>query len=495
MILPHLDRGSRTPLHQQITSQIRQLVDDGTLTVGAALPSSRSLAERLGVNRSTVCQAYQELWALGYLDSRAGSYTRVRARARLVAVPDRAGAGVIDWGEASSPTAAALFEHASSYLPEPDGEGIVSLSRLDMDPRLFPREELRRCVNRVLSRDGDRLLRYGDRQGELALREVIADRARTHGMAVSPEQVLVTNGSQQAIDLVLRLLAPPGSSVALEAPTYSAVIPLVAGHGLGALGVPMGDDGLDLEHLESLLGRERPRLLYTIPNFHNPTGITTDQAHREALLGICQRHRLPLVEDGFEEEMKYLGGVTLPIKSMDAGQVVVYLGTFSKVLFPGIRIGWVIADPECIRRLAAVKRFSDLSSSGVLQAAMAELCREGHYEAHVRRMHKVFRRRMEVALAALRRHLPGEVVSWTEPVGGYLVWVRFRRALADSARFDEICLSHGVVVAAGRHFFPGPEPQTCFRISISMLDEAAIEDGVARLGRAVRELAAGGEGK
>ena len=124
--------------------------------------------------------------------------------------------------------------------------------------------------------------------------------------------------------------------------------------------------------------------------------------------------------------MKYLGRVTLPIKSMDSGQVVVYLGTFSKVLFPGVRTGWVIADPDCIRRLTAVKRFSDLSSSGVLHAALAEFCREGHYEAHVRRMHKVFRRRMEVAQAALRRHLPRELVTWTEPVGGYLVWVRFR---------------------------------------------------------------------
>lgn len=492
MILPNLDRRAGTPLHQQIATQVRRLVDDGTLAVGAALPSSRSLAERLGVNRSTVCQAYQELWALGYVDSRAGSYTRVRARARLVGEPDRAGGGVVDWGRASAPAAAALVELASGYLSETEGDGVISLSRLDMDPRLFPLDPFRRCLNRVLCREGGRLLRYGDRQGEPALREYIAERARTHGMAVSPDQVLVTNGSQQAIDLVLRLLAPPGSAVALEAPTYSAVIPLLAGHGLEAVGVPMGEDGLDLERLDGLLARERPRLIYTIPNFHNPTGISTGQAHREALLQICQRHRLPLVEDGFEEEMKYLGRVALPIKSMDSGQVVVYLGTFSKVLFPGVRIGWVIADPECIRRLTAVKRFSDLSSSGVLQAAMADFCREGHYEAHVRRMHKVYRRRMEVAQAALRNHLPPEVVVWTEPVGGYLVWVRFRDRVADGGRFEQACARHRVAVSPGRHFFPGPAPATCFRISISMLDEGAIEDGVARLGRAVREMATGG---
>jgi DNA-binding transcriptional MocR family regulator len=494
MILPHLDRRAGTPLHQQIASQVRRLVDDGTLAAGSALPSSRSLASRLGVNRSTVCQAYQELWALGYVDSRAGSYTRVRARARLADGAGRAGRGMIDWEEASAPAAAALFERASSYQAEQCGDGVVNLSRLDMDPRLFPLDELRRCLSWVLSRDGRRLLRYGDRQGEPALREVIAERARTHGMAVSADQVLVTNGSQQAIDLVLRLLAPPGSGVALEVPTYSAVIPLLAGLSLEPLGVPMADDGLDLEQLERLLERRRPRLLYTIPNFQNPTGITTDQAHREALLEVCRRHRLPLVEDGFEEEMKYRGGVTLPIKSMDSGQVVVYLGTFSKILFPGVRTGWVIADPECIRRLTALKRFSDLSSSGVLQAAMAELCRQGHYEVHVRRMHKVYRRRMEVAQAALRRHLPGEAVTWTEPVGGYLVWVRFRGEGAFGDRFARCCDRHRVAVSPGRDFFPGTSRQTCFRISISMLDEAAIEDGVARLGRAVRETVSAGEG-
>jgi DNA-binding transcriptional MocR family regulator len=186
--------------------------------------------------------------------------------------------------------------------------------------------------------------------------------------------------------------------------------------------------------------------------------------------------------------MKYLGGVTLPIKSMDSSQIVVYLGTFSKVLFPGVRIGWVIADPECVRRLAAIKRFSDLSSSGVLHAAMAEFCQDGHYEAHVRRMHRVFRRRMEVAQDALRRHLPPELVTWTEPVGGYLVWVRFRQRVENGERFERECARHRVVVSPGRYFFPGPAPETCFRISISMLDEATIEEGIARLAGAVRGL-------
>ncbi len=492
MILPIVDRGSGTAIHRQIADGVRRLVDDGTLAVGAALPSTRALAGRLGVNRSTVCQAYQELWALGYVDGRPGSATRVRARSRLAGPADRAGRGVVDWGRASAPAAARLYESALSYPSEPGSPDVISLSQLDMDPRLFPLDAFRRCLDRVLRADGGRLLRYGDRQGEPELRRVVAERARTHGMDVGPEHVLLTNGSQQAIDLVLRLLAPAGAPVALEAPTYSAVIPLVHGHGLEMLGVPMRSDGLDLDHLERLLARERPALLYTIPNFHNPTGVTTSQAHREALLEVCTRHRLPLVEDGFEEEMKYLGGVTLPIKSMDSAQVVVYLGTFSKVLFPGVRTGWVIADSSCIRRLVAIKRFVDLSSSGVLHAALARFCREGHYEAHVRRMHKVFRRRMEAAQSALRRHLPADAVSWTEPAGGYLVWVRFRPPGVDQARFLERCAARRVAVSPGGAFFPGPTAEVAFRLSISTLDEATVEEGVARLGRAIADTVSGG---
>jgi len=355
-----------------------------------------------------VCQAYQELWALGYVDSRPGAYTRVRARAPLVAGDERPRRSAIDWDSALAPAASAAWQRLQTFAPEADGDDTaVSLSHLELDPRLYPLQVFRRCLDRALRNEGTELLRYGDRQGHPGLRRQIAERARTHGMTVEPEQVLLTNGSQNAIDLVLRLLAGPGSRVAVEEPTYANFIPLLACHQVEPLGVPMTDDGLDLKAMERLLEHERPALLYTIPNFHNPTGITTSQTHREALLELCRRHRLPEVEDGFEDEMKYFGRVTLPIKSMDREQVVVYLGTFSKVLFPGVRVGWIIADAECIERLVAIRRFADLSSSAVLQAGLAEMLSEGHYEAHIRKMHRVFRRRMAATLQACREHRAG----------------------------------------------------------------------------------------
>jgi len=153
------------------------------------------------------------------------------------------------------------------------------------------------------------------------------------------------------------------------------------------------------------LRKEKPALVYTMPTFHNPTGVSTDQAHRERLLSICEGHRIPVLEDAFEEEMKYFGKTTLPIKSMDKHQIVIYCGTFSKVLFPGVRIGWIAAERECIERLVAIRCFSDLAPNMILQAAMDEFCRNGYYDRHINRMHRTYRRRMQAAVRALREHI------------------------------------------------------------------------------------------
>jgi DNA-binding transcriptional MocR family regulator len=491
MVLLNVERGGQEPVYRQIVAQLRRLIEDQALAVGEPLPSSRRMAERLGVNRSTVYRAYQELWAQGYIESRRGSYTTVRRRPRAEGDGPVGAPRVLDWGRM---TTAASREVFRNYLaqkhqqPQGNDPPPINLSQLDLDPRLFPIAELRRSCDRALGPNGGRALQYGPAQGDRELRAFVADRARTHGMEVRPEEVLITNGSQQAIDLVLRVLTTAGQTVALEAPTYSAVLPLLRLNRLETAAVPMRPDGLDIEFLEHVIVERSPALVYTIPNFQNPTGITTSQQHRENLLALCERYRLPLVEDGFEEEMKYFGKVAQPIKAMDTGKVVVYLGTFSKVLFPGLRIGFVIADAECIERLTAVKRFADLSASNLVQIALNDFCRRGCYERHIRSMHREFRRRMQAAQAAAGEHLPKQHVRWTEPAGGYLIWVSVCGRRVDDELFDEICRRHGVVVSPGRYYYAESPAELQFRISISMLDEHEIREGFARLGKALTEF-------
>lgn len=492
MLLLKLDEKSATSKCEQIIAQVRARIEDRVLRPGDRLPSTRRLAETLGLHRSTVALAYQELWALGFLDLRPGSRPRVRGRTQIVAPGQRPYRGIVAWNRVASPAANEILRINGSFEAERDRcgrEGAIDFRTLDMDPRLLPIDRFRSSSSQAIRRYGPALLGYGDRAGFRPLREWIAQRLRTHSISVGTDEVLLTNGSQHAIDLVLRMVAGRGRTIAIEAPTYQALLPLVRLHGLKAVEVPMGRAGMDLDVLAEVLRRKRPALLYTMPSFHNPTGISTDQAHRERLLSLCEAHRVPILEDGFEEEMKYFGRVVLPVKSMDRHRVVIYSGTFSKVLFPGVRIGWIAADAACIERLIAIGRFSELSSSHLLHAAMYQFCANGYYDRHVARMHRVFRRRMQAAVEALRSHIPQQWARWAEPAGGFLIWIELlARAPID---WSEFFAAHGVVVYPGRHFFASDRGQNYIRLSISTLNEEEIVEGIRRLSQALSAAAGG----
>jgi GntR family transcriptional regulator/MocR family aminotransferase len=489
-MLLNIDKSSSTPVYKRIVEEIKNLINQGTLETGKPLPSSRSLAQKLGVNRSTVYQAYAELQAQGYLQSRPGSYNIVQKRRKEAAYNPKS-RSLISWEKASSSEAKRLYETFLCYSPERPkssklSDQFISLAALDPDPRLYPLEDFRKCLNTVLLNSGTESLQYGTYKGYRPLCEHIAQRLRLHGISVSDEEILITNGAQQGIDLVARVLGGPNKKAVVESPTYANVIPLLDFNGFKILGVPMKQNGMDLGALEKILDRENVSFVYTIPNFQNPTGITTSHYHREKLLNICLEHRVPIVEDGFEEDMKYFGKVDLPIKSIDDNNIVIYLGTFSKALFPGLRIGWITADKELIQRIAAIKRFADLTSSNLAQIVMHYFCQQGFYDRHLKRLHRVFRRRMQVALKALEKYLPS-TVSWTRPVGGYTLWVKMPRKLNEVDLHEQL-LAHGVTVSPGGYYFPNQHSSEYFRLSIARLNEQEIEEGIKRLGKALHKL-------
>jgi DNA-binding transcriptional MocR family regulator len=490
MVLIKIDRNNEIPVFKQITHQIIDLIENDALKAGDNLPATRILADRLGTDRSTVYRAYLELAALGYIESRPGSYTRVRKRAPVIKKGQVSPESVINWSERGNQESNEIFRYFQHFWPEKVPgipENLINLSPLDLDERIFPAIEFRRCLNQVLVNVGPKLLKYGEYQGYLPLREDIARRMQVHGISISAEEILITNGAQQAIDLILSMLGKLAQCVALESPTYANVIPLMRFHRLKLMEIPMGNDGMDLNYLSQQIKKKPPLFVYTIPNFQNPTGITTTQTHREDLLSICEKHKIPLVEDGFEEEMKYFGKVVLPIKSMDRNQVVIYLGTFSKVLFPGIRIGWIAADRDCIRRLSAIKRFTDLTGSNLLQAALSAFLRNGYYDLHLKKMHRVFRKRMTVALKSLQEYMPHNVL-WTKPDGGYTIWGTLENGYSNERDFKNVLFKNGVMVSPGLYYFFSSNNYNYFRISISSLNEQEISQGIFRLGQALREF-------
>jgi DNA-binding transcriptional MocR family regulator len=489
MILINLDDQSRMPMYQQILDQIRQKIEAGTLKTGDKLPSTRRLAEKLDIHRSTVATAYQELWSLGFIELNPGARPRVRSRMKIATPADHDKSGSIDWQVTASSASSEILNTYQEFQTQPDKESnepMINFSSLDMDSRLFSIEHFRSSMNRAIKDYGIQLLGYGEHKGYLPLRQYITRRLQMHGVSVTPEEVLLTSGSQQAIDLVLRMIAAPRKSVAVESPSYNYMLPLLRFSGLKPSEIPIRQDGMDLEILAERIANDPPSLVYTMPNFHNPTGITTSQSHREKLLSMCQKSGIPILEDGFEEEMKYFGKEVLPIKSMDTHHVVIYCGTFSKVLFPGVRIGWIAAGHECIQRLTAIRRFSELSPSMVLQAAMYQFCHYGYYDRHISKMHRIFRKRMLTAIGALNKYISNDWAEWQEPNGGFLIWLKLKPLSNISLTPQEwknFFISHGLQVGYGNYYFSSQVPDTYLRLSISTLDENEIEEGILRLSK------------
>lgn len=492
MLLLSIDRDSPVPAYRQVCDQIIALTERSALKPGDRLPPSRSLAVSTGLHRSSIVRAYGELHALGYTDSQPGGYTTIRQRPRpptTHGLPTSQEESCIDWQNLTRRSVRALQDHAATTGSGPIPHTVIDFDRMCADPRLAPDDDLRRCVKHILVRTGGAALDYASAAGWEPLREVIAARMCNHGVAITTDKILVTHGAQQALDLVFRCLLRTGDQVVVEAPSYGMAHALLSLHGARPLEVPMLADGMDLDHLQKLLENRnnKPRLVFTMPNFQNPTGISTTQPHRERLLALCEQHGIPLVEDGFEEEMKYFGKAVLPIKSMDSKGIVIYVGTFSKVVFPGLRVGWIAAPRRIITHLTDVMRASCISGNTLAQAAAARYCGSGEFEQYMRRVHRVFRHRMQTLLQGLERCLP-KGVNWTRPNGGYTAWLTLNGCNITEETLVGKLLQAGVKTGPGSRYFYQAPKQVHLRLSIACVSEEEIEAGCRMLGRVLNEV-------
>lgn len=487
-MLIQVSKEEKVPVFTQLVEKIRELIEAGAMPEGYRLPSTRQMAVSLGINRSTVVRAFNELWALGYLESTPGSYTCVRKRKKITGtpspgiVPERWGDQWFAGGQAFDFT---MMDRYAQLMSEA-GAGIVDFYHLVPDMRLLDKRQVSESFREALNCNDCNVFGYNHPRGLPQLREVVLNHMRLHSIHAGDENILITNGSQNSLQLVFQAFASRGDVIAIESPTYAMLFPLIRYYGLEVAEVPCGPDGMDLDTLSAILLKRNIRFIYTMPSFQNPTGATMPQESRERLLGLCERFQMILIEDSIEEEMKYFGRVHLPIKSMDHHGQVIYLGSFSKVLAPGMRTAWVIAPANCIERMTAVKTMSDLSSNTLSQLMLYHFCKSGYYELHIRRMMRIFRKRMKTALRLLRQHMPQNRVSWDEPLGGFLIWLHLH--CQTPTDLENYFLSHGVRITDGRLFFFTAASGCYIRISISKCNDAEIAEGIRRLADAIRRL-------
>ena len=389
-------------------------------------------------------------------------------------------------GHAYSDSAIRALAKRLSQHPE-----IVSFAGGMPAPETFPREAFARACEEVLRRDGSAALQYGPTDGYAPLREWIATRLSTPGTRIDPSHVLLTNGSQQGLDLLGKVLLDAGDIVAVETPTYLGALQALSQYFPRYLELPCDDEGLDPAALGGTFATARLtskfgacKFLYTIPTFQNPTGRTLSLPRRQALVAACEQAGLPIVEDDPYGALDHHGEQHASLLSMDANRVA-YLGSFSKVLSPGIRLGYIVAPPALYRRLEQAKQASDLHSSSLLQRVVFEIVRSGFLDGHLEASRALYRRHAEALDAALRTHLGG-LAQWHAPTGGMFLWLRLTGGLNAEAILES-ALAAGVAFVPGAPFFASAPDHSTLRLCFSTVGPAAIERGVAALGRVVRD--------
>ena len=364
--------------------------------------------------------------------------------------------------------------------------GIISFAGGLPAPELFPVRAFREACEHILTYESERALQYGPTQGYGELLDFLAAKGQKYGVPSLAENILITNGSQQALDLIGRVFIDPGDNILTECPTYLGAIQAWRVYGPRFVTVPLDDDGMRVDLLAETLEKTRVKFIYVLPNFHNPAGTTMPLDRREELVRLAAQHGAFIVEDDPYGELRFEGEDIPPIVSLHKENVI-YLSTFSKTLAPGIRLGWISAPSAVIAKLTQAKQGTDLHTSSFIQYIANDICQRGILKAHSRRIRNEYRKRRDVMLAAMERYFP-DGVRWTHPQGGLFLWVHLPKEI-DVEELFHAAIEERVAFVPGYVFYPNGGGRDTMRLNFSCMPPADIEEGIKRLGRVItREM-------
>ncbi len=452
-----------------IVEAVSRELSGGALPAGSRLPPVRVLAQSLGMSKNTVQGAYDELVARGLIESREREGVFVAKRDGIEPIARRA--------EPPLP----------ELLPTPamrggGGNGLLPMSTVFIDPALLPTERLSECARAVLRTPG--LPAEYEHQGHPALRGLISERLRARGFDVDPEEVVVTTGSQQSLDIVARAIAV--RRMGLEDPVYPYARMLFESLGVDLVPLPLDPfTGIDLDAWEKTLAERRPSLVYVITSFQNPTGYSYTSSELSRLLEICERHRVAIMEDDWGSDM-LSGGEYRPTLRALGGKSVLYVNSFTKKLLPSLRVGFVAADRRIVPALVAMKRLTTLGNAWLTEAIVAEFLGRGYYDAHLTALQAELDARYEHCLAALAELMP-KGVRWTRPGGGPTLWLELPREV-DLTKLERELAARGVAIQTGRDAFVGTPHLHGVRISYAFLPPARLRTGLERMAAVLNEL-------
>jgi GntR family transcriptional regulator/MocR family aminotransferase len=474
-----INKDNAVPLYLQIYDHLRQQILQGKLLPGAKLPPSRNLAKQLGVARLTVTEAYSQLKAEGFIISRTGAGTFVSESLPLAA-PTKSPQPV------SHLPALSAWGNRVMGMRQREERPLTQRPTIDFGfgrafHHIFPYDIWRKLLARYLSTDDAMLSRYGSVAGFYPLRQALAHYlGRLRGVVCQPEQVVIVSGAQQALDILARLLLEPGDEVLMETPGYVDAYTIFHAYGAQVTHLPVDDAGFPVEKISAA---SLAKLLFVTPSNQFPRGGTMPLARRMMLLNWANTHNAYIIEDDYDGELRYDGRPLSALQGLDKDGRVIYLGTFSKVLFPALRMGYVVLPSSLVKPFVQAKRLVDRGAPTLTQAAISDFINEGHFERHLRHLRIAYGKRRDILIQALNTHLP-DSITYSETPAGLHVMLFLPKGVEETAVIHQASQAGVGVYPGARYHLQQPAPPSIL-LGFSGLAEADIEEGVRRLAKII----------
>lgn len=466
-----LDKLNSEHLYIQLANIITKLINDGVIKVDEKLPPIRKLANLLDVNNVTIVKAYNYLQSKGLLYKRVGSGTFVSPDIKRDTHLDDNEHKIVD-----------ALETAEIHLKE----GTINLASATPTSDFFPVEDFKLMINRVLDRDKGRAFGYQDSKGYYPLRENIVSYLKKSNVEADIDSIQIISGAQQGIDIIAKALLSHGDFVITESPTYTGAIATFKSRGVKTLEVPINEDGIDLNMTEKYMKKFKPKLIYTMPNFQNPTGRTYTNATKKGLIKLANKYNIPIVEDDFSSDLSFYTRDNDTLRSMDNSDHVILIKSFSKMFMPGLRLGFLIVPTYLQNKILMAKQVSDISTSGLIQRAFDLYLPQKSMSIHMDKMHSLYKERFDMMVESVERYFPSNI-NFIKPMGGINFWIGLPEGYSARKLYD-ICLRKGVVFATGENFYPNEDDSRFFRLSIADTYPHEIHEGVRRIGEGMSEL-------
>jgi 2-aminoadipate transaminase len=448
-----VDETSPVPLYRQLYEQIASMIRRGVLPHGDRIPPTRELASQIGLNRTTVSAAYGLLEEEGLIRGHVGRGS---------------------------------FVHYEGPVDRSEPDDRISFESSRPDASQFPLAQFRETCREVIGSDeAAAILQLGSPAGYAPLRRYLLDQARDEALLHPTDDAIVTSGCQQALDLIQRVLAPAGSTVVVEDPVYHGLRNVFERAGVRLIGVRLTDDGVDVDQLARVCAAERPKVVILTPDYQNPSGVSMPLKARMTVAAMSRDLQITLVENGIYRDLRYHGDALPPLKKLDMGGNTVLIRSFSKVSFPGLRVGWMIGPAKLMGALAEARQWCDLHTDHLSQAILLRFAESGRLDKHLERMRAAGRARLHAVLAACDKHLPAGS-EFTRPTGGMNLWVRLPRGL-DASELLPRAQRLGVSYVPGRQFAVTHRDAETLRLSFGGIPPERIEAGLEILGRLFRE--------